>query len=383
MPESRPSYVLRNGLTLAASGLILSLVACAENPDENRVEAAGDDSTRLLSIRDTTAAPFSPELAALAERMRDARIAWRVGTLDGPPQTRWGLLVDAEVDLRGRVFALDRQSVEVRAFSREGEFLGSFMSEGGGPLEMRQPWGIEVLEGDSLLVFSSSEALVVPTATLDAPEEARRFTFRAPSVTDLCADGSDLYARLFTMRPEGPLQRMGRAGEARSAWGHVPEAENPGVRAALSQGLVACASAPPRIVTASFNGPALRAYVSTGDPAWTVQFADFGPMGIAGAQDDGRPGYRLTDGPHDRILTLVELTGGALVVQVARVGARVEGTGSSPIERTDTFLVSTRTGEGVYVGVDPPQLLDATEDLLIAVEAEERTGLPRLIALRW
>lgn len=165
--------------------------------------------------------------------------------MDGPPQTRWGLLVDAEVDARGRVFALDRQNVEVRAFSREGEFLGSFMSEGSGPLEMRQPWGIEALEGDSLLVYSSSEALVVPTGSLDAPREARRLTFRAPSVTDLCADGSDLYARLFTLRSEGPLQRLGPMGQALSAWGHVSGHENPGLRAGFSRGLVACASTPP------------------------------------------------------------------------------------------------------------------------------------------
>lgn len=369
--------------SLVACATLLGLLACGDDANEIRSTDAGGERSRLLSIDDTATASLPPELASLVERIREARVAWSVGTLDGPPETRWGLLVDAEVDRRGRVFALDRQNVEVRAFGPDGAFLGSFLSRGDGPLEMREPWGIETLEGDSALIFSGSEAVVVSTATLDAPEETRRFTFHAPSVTDLCSEGSTLYARLFTMHPEGPLQRMGRTGEALSAWGHVPESEDPGLRAALSRGLVACASSPPRIVTASFNRPTLRAYAATGDLAWSVEFADFGPMGIAEAQDDGRPGYRLTEGPHDRILTLVEVAGAAVVVQIARVGGRVEGTGRSPIERTDTFLVSTRTGEGVFLGSHLHHVLAATETRLIAVQQEERTGLLRLVSLRW
>lgn len=369
--------------SLVVCATLLGLLACGDDANELRSTDAGGERSRLLSIDDTATASLAPELASLVERMREARVAWSVGTLDGPPETRWGLLVDAEVDRRGRVFALDRQNVEVRAFGPDGAFLGSFLSQGDGPLEMREPWGIETLEGDSALIFSGSEAVVVSTATLDAPEETRKFTFQAPSVTDLCSDGSTLYARLFTMRREGPLQRLGRRGEALSAWGHAPEGEDPGARAALSRGLVACGPSPPRIVTASFNRPTLRAYAPTGDSAWSVEFADFGPSGIAGAQREGMPGYRRTEGSQDRILTLVEVADEAVVVQVARVGARVEGTGRSPIEQTDTFLVSTRTGEGIYVGSHLPMLLDATENVLIAVEGEERTGLLRLVALRW
>lgn len=368
---------------LVACASLLGLLACGDDANKIRGTDTGSEQTRLLSIHDTTTASFPPGFASLVQRMRKARVAWSVGTLDGPPETRWGLLVDAKVDGRGRVFALDRQNVEVRAFGPDGAFLGSFLSEGSGPLEMLEPWGIESLEGDSLLIFSSSEALVVSTATLDDPEEARRFTFRAPAVSDLCTDGSDLYARVSTIRPEGPLRWMRRTGEALSAWGHVPEGENPGVRAALSRGLVACTSSSPRIATASYNLPTLRAYSAAGDSAWAVEVADFRPMGIAGAQREGMPGYRLGTGEHDRILTLVELTGESLIVQVARVGARVESTGRSPIERTDTFLVSTRTGEGIYVGSDLPMLLDATDSLLVAVEGEDRTGLLTLVALRW
>lgn len=383
MDSSVQRLLPRPILPIAGGVVLLLVIACGEDPSEIRATGTDGEASRQLSVQDTATASLSSRHASLVRRLRAVRPAWSVGTLDGPPETRWGLPIDAEIGTRGRLFVLDAQNVEVRVFDSEGEYLGSFLRDGSGPLEMREPKGIELLADDSLLVYSVVEGRVVPTDPLDTAHEARRLAFSG-SVQDLCVGDSAWLARVMTGRREGPLERVNRTGEVERIFGHAHDHEERAVRAQLSMGMLECVDRPPRVLGATNDGPVIRAYSLEGDSSWTAEVAEFQPPEIRQIQVGGRPGIsRPGERPHDRVLSLVDVTDEAVLVQVARVGAPVVERGSRrwPIERFDSFLVSARTGDGVYVGSDLGHVLAATESRLVVVDQDDTAGVYRLVSL--
>ena len=63
----------------------------------------------------------------------------RIGQMDGDPAFTFGRLGGITRDDRGRIYAVDRQSHDVRVFAPDGRFLFRFGREGGGPGELRDP----------------------------------------------------------------------------------------------------------------------------------------------------------------------------------------------------------------------------------------------------
>lgn len=383
MVSSVQGLLPRPILPFAGGVVLLLVIACGDDPSEIRATGTHGEASRQLSVQDTATASLNSRHASLVRRLRAVRPAWSVGTLDGPPETRWGLPIDAEFDSSGRLYVLDAQNVEVRVFDSKGEYLGSFLRDGSGPLEMRQPKGIELLAGDSLLAYSAYEARIVPTEPLDAVHEARRFALSG-SIQDLCVGNSRLFARELTGRPEGPMERLDRNGEVEDMFGRVYDHESLAVRAQLSMGMLECIDRPQRVLSATIDGPVIRAYSLAGDSTWTVEFAEFAAREIREVEVGGQTGVsRPNERPYDRVLSLVDMTADAALVQVARVGAPVVERGSRrwPIERIDSFLVSARTGDGVFVGSDLGHVLAAAESRLVVVDQDDAAGVYRLVSL--
>jgi hypothetical protein len=73
----------------------------------------------------------------------------RIGGLDAPETSQFGMVVGLDIDGAGQVYVLDMQASEVRAFDGSGAWVRSFGRPGGGPGELsRQLTGVFVLGGE-------------------------------------------------------------------------------------------------------------------------------------------------------------------------------------------------------------------------------------------
>lgn len=66
----------------------------------------------------------------------------RIGSLDGPDATVFGRITGVELSADGRVFVVDGQSSQVRAFLPDGTLAFTFGRSGAGPAEFRDPRGM-------------------------------------------------------------------------------------------------------------------------------------------------------------------------------------------------------------------------------------------------
>jgi len=88
------------------------------------------------------------------------RELWRVGDSEDDGEI-FGEIADVVTDKEGNVFLLDRQTVDVRMFSREGKYLRSFGREGEGPGEFRRPVGLVVTPANQIGVYQSNPLKLV------------------------------------------------------------------------------------------------------------------------------------------------------------------------------------------------------------------------------
>lgn len=143
-----------NTLSPPAATMVLLLTACGSG------NATGDQ--RLFTSRDS-AGIVIVEYSAEAFNMKapfelaDAP-AFRLGTIDGPPESqftriRGGLRLDD-----GTFAILDRDANEVRLFDNHGTFLHSFGGAGDGPGEFRSAMYLVPGPDQTLLVWDSQKA---------------------------------------------------------------------------------------------------------------------------------------------------------------------------------------------------------------------------------
>ncbi len=81
------------------------------------------------------------------------RKLFTLGAVEGDSAEIFGSIADIEVGSDGRIYVLDRQSMDLRIFSADGKYIRSTGRAGEGPGEFGSPNGLERLPaGDSLLV---------------------------------------------------------------------------------------------------------------------------------------------------------------------------------------------------------------------------------------
>ncbi len=91
---------------------------------------------------------------------------WRIDS-EGPDAPLLGFFVEGEVVVHGgRVYLLDHQLCQIHVYSDEGEFLTSFLREGEGPGEVRNP-GAMFLRADGSLAIRYGNPTTLEFVTLD------------------------------------------------------------------------------------------------------------------------------------------------------------------------------------------------------------------------
>lgn len=85
----------------------------------------------------------------------------RIGTIDGEGPMVFGQVADVGADDTGRIYVLDAQAAELRAFGPDGTHVWTAGGEGQGPGELSTPAGLAVRDGRIWVVDSRNSRYVV------------------------------------------------------------------------------------------------------------------------------------------------------------------------------------------------------------------------------
>lgn len=157
---------------MVATAAAILLVACTESPEAT---PAGVEITDSAGIRIVISSPREAVFAELA-----AEPALAIGLLDGPEELLFGDIESVARDAAGNLIVADDQTLEIRIFDPQGEYLRSMGREGEGPGEFLDLTGAWVLPDGGILALDyrldritrfGAEDASVRTATFSNPED--------------------------------------------------------------------------------------------------------------------------------------------------------------------------------------------------------------------
>ena len=277
----------------------------------------------------------------------------------------FGMVEDADRDIRGAILILDSRQNQVSVFDAHGAFLHRFGGAGDGPHEFRAPEGIEIVSSGSavvadrhrrLKVFDFVDSSYEHTATLlvdFVPEE-------------LCAIGDDLYIQ--ASKPDSTIiHHVTLGGTTRRSFGHGYLTSNLLVLNQLSDGPIGCSEDASVVVTMMKMLPYVFGYRIDGSIAWVTNLDDFETLPITETVNDGRPA--ITFGPieaeYHAGLGIVGLDSQYVLVQVG-VHDPESARARAAYARIDSYLLSATDGRGLYLGTGLPPVLRSIAGTMIA-----------------
>lgn len=303
-------------------------------------------------------------LQRFARRLARARQVAAFGALEGAPSEVFGYVEDVAAGEDGSMFVLDSRYNNVRVHDASGAQLASFGGPGGGPAEFRSP---EALKSDTqgrVLVADRHNQIKIFEPKDRSYALAGTIAMRLVP-EDFCLLGGDLLVQ--GIAHEGFIHAYSPQGERLRSFGQAYVTPNWLVRNQLSDGPIACSEETGTVVTMLKYLPVIYGYSAAGKLLWTSRLEDFRPIRIVeelGA--GGQPAVRFQpDGAHDLAESLQPAPGGLVIVQTARL------TPESIRERKEfdelrTYVLSARTGEGVYVGSHLPRISAVTATRVLA-----------------
>ena len=360
---------------VAGSSVLLLLVscqACAESTAINGFWRIPEDAIRipldtaLPNLRRLDQAKRE-HLERARRRLVAMRPLWSVGAVDGEVHERWAFPSSAATDRAGNIYVLDRFLTEVRVFAPDGQFMGSTLRAGDGPLEMRTPLGVSMIPGDTLIVYAHDRIQLV-TGGPTSFEQVGEITARS-SVTAVCQADRNIVTRVAPFDRAGTVRVLDRAGEELNWYGSMFDHSRDDVSALFSMGGLGCAG--PYVSTYFDNMPLLYGYHgATGEKLWTAFLEDFTFPEVQ-LHDGGGIG-RNSKGAEDMVLGMFGVGEGLFLVQVNRIGPASEENGRQrrQVYRRDTYVVLAASGSGVYVGEGLPHIIGVSADRIQAITGE-------------
>lgn len=344
--------------------VVIAMDTVAESDDPGDVRALQGARARLLAMREE----------------------WNYGTLDGPDSTLWGWIRDVATDAEGNVYAIDGLLNLMRVLSPAGELIAETFRAGEGPMEIRAPAGVEFV-GDTLVVFSPFGFTYASGEPQNLTEAGRIVPERPSGSEDACVGDALLFLRIMPVPEPASVRAVNLDGTEIGVFGDVFEHDAVSVRIDLSRGQIACTQEPKRVVTSFNDGPLIYAYDYSGASQWVAHLAGFRAPEARGVRvSDGR--YIMSspgDSAEDKVQSLTSLPGGLILVQVNRMGPyeEIDGRRVRKILGRDSYLLSARTGTGVYVGPGLPEILHATGGRLFVMDTADELGYVILRAYAW
>lgn len=358
--------------------LLLTLCACqgcAESPGatSHPIERSMVRPTETVrTIGRNSRATANDELTQIRDMLRALPDGRRIGVLEGPPELVFGAIADAAVDAMGNLFVLDSRFRELRLFDVDGAFLFRTGNEGAGPGEFRLPDTFAIDDQRRLYVADHTSKIQVFGLTNERIEYQSSFRMPPGLGRDLCVMSDTLYAHgvMFgdTLRSGDAIHSFSLSGEYLSSFGTVYEWKNPNIVDVLSAGRIVCAVGEQVVIHVSRTTPDIRAYSALGELLWVTRISDYIPQILE--EYAGRIHTAVPEGEGCNYLhSLSYAKPGAVVVQISHVTLRSLAD-KKEYEGLDTYVLSSRTGEGVYVGVNVPAIAAVTPSQVIVASHE-------------
>jgi len=157
----------RGSLVVGAVLLCLTLAACGGSGSTTATERADSSGIEIVTYRGPDV-PLDWEF----------RVAFALGGKETAEESFYRVAAGyVGVDADHNIYILDRASYRVVVFDSSGDFLRAMGGEGGGPGEMRFPFGLGVSPAGAVSVFDISKRGLVRFSADGAVLEEVRITF--------------------------------------------------------------------------------------------------------------------------------------------------------------------------------------------------------------
>lgn len=334
--------------------------------------------TRYLSRSDSATA--DAELSRLARQLR----ALRPQPVSG---LEFGRIVDVSVRY-GVIAVADQGSYEVTLLDTLTWSPSTFGQYGEGPLDFRTLVAVEVRSPNRLSLFDVAlgEKLVAiedrhgPRLLSVVPPRvsARSVCLRTRRPIALAPSGLAPGASTGSEMVEALLMELDSTGTPQRRFGETYRARSPLTRRIMSEAVMGC-SATGDVVVGYVSLPYVRVYGEHGRLRHTIRMRDYvQAMSIERRDANGRASIGLDPATREfsQSRRVVEIASGVFAVQLAtlRVDRR-----SIVTARLDTYLVSSASGDGVYVGDHLPYLASGDGLPSIGFVDDPEPGLRRLV----
>lgn len=299
------------------------------------------------TIRRTDTLSGDPSTDALARRLRALHVTARIGGEAGTAGADFGKIGEIALDRRGRLLVLDLQDKSISRWSADGHALGRFGRSGGGPLEFNWPNGVGVLDDGTLVVgdrqFGLKRIRWDSTATY-------RDTWRSGVTYDsFCADGAGVVA--YGWNTAGTVvDIIDSTGARLRGFGTTYRDPSSFNQRALSQGQVGCLQGG-RLASTSLVLPFVWISDRTGTTIATVKLEGFLPMTV---RDVGQGlTYSIPAEGYEAVRKIVPVGPDHFLAQLF-FQTRASAHDRAEYVEVRTYLISTQTGRGLYLGTSLP-----------------------------
>lgn len=193
-----PHWAARGRWTALAVALLIAVAGCSpDGPEADREDTQG------RAALDTAFSDTMRVADGGAGRAWTLEVLSRFGRRAGGTPRSFGSIGGLAVDSAGRVWVLDRQASEVRAFHESGEHIRTVGREGQGPGEFRHPTGLDLGPGGALWVMDPRNGRITVVDTTGEPVVTHRRASGLIAVPCRCGfDREGRYHDYRTFPPE-------------------------------------------------------------------------------------------------------------------------------------------------------------------------------------
>ena len=193
--------------------------------------------------------------------------------------------------------------------------------------------------------------------------EHEKTLFLKTYALNFCKLDSTIAVTDISEADENLLSLYNKQGELQGEVGKMYKSKNPSVRHRLSRGIILCSEKYQRVLNAFYFFPYIYSYSYSGDLVRTYQIDDFDVQRVV-EKDQGRtvkysppsiqPFHSFGSS------NLVSILEDYFLAQVRDL--------TNEAEKLDSYLISFKTGESIYMSSELPLISSAKDSLLIAIE---------------
>ena len=273
-----------------------------------------------------------------------------IGVLEGSPILEFGSIEGVERDAYGRLFVLDGQASEIRAFVDEGTGLEPWQVFGGpgaGPGEFRHPSALSAAPTGPVVVFERSGRV----HRFSIQEDSLRYVDTSQflmTINDGCTLGDTLVLTGANPADPGAIHMFDRTNRYIRSFARLYRTDNVSLQVQIQTAKVVCAPGTGGILLAPMFLPEIRRYDRSGELVWWTRMDGLKPIYLAEGSDGNVAIGTPEDGYHRTLGVHVEESVGAVILQVGHITREARARGE--LDEVLTYVLSLESGKGALVG---------------------------------